>query len=93
MSGDLPIDIVWLKDFLPISNFLNITETREKFLSYLIFDELYEQHSGIYTCYASNAAATTNYSAPLLVKGMFHKWCGIAVSQSVAKVIFLTAYT
>ncbi|CAG7728109.1 unnamed protein product, partial [Allacma fusca] len=68
MSGDLPIDIVWLKDFQSIPSFLNITKERVKFLSYLIFEELRNEHSGVYTCSASNAAATANYSATLTVK-------------------------
>ncbi|XP_035702797.1 Down syndrome cell adhesion molecule-like protein Dscam2 isoform X2 [Folsomia candida] len=68
MSGDLPIDISWLKDSQPIPPTLNVTPMRVKFLSNLIFEELRGSHSGIYTCSASNAAATVNFSAHLVVK-------------------------
>ncbi|CAL8129109.1 unnamed protein product [Orchesella dallaii] len=68
ISGDLPIDIVWFKDSLPISDWLNITETRAKFLSVLIFEELYHEHSGKYTCSVTNAAAMVTQSAKLIVK-------------------------
>jgi len=70
VSGDLPIDIKWLKDYQVIPSILNITEMRVKFLSYLIFEELVREHSGTYICSASNGAATTNHSAVLSVKGM-----------------------
>ena len=69
ISGDLPIDIKWLKDYQLIPTFLNITEMRVKFLSYLIFEELERDHSGVYTCSVSNAASTANHSATLSVKG------------------------
>jgi Down syndrome cell adhesion protein len=70
ISGDLPIDIKWLKDYQLIPSFLNITEMRVKFLSYLIFEELDRYQSGVYTCSVSNAASTANHSATLSVKGI-----------------------
>lgn len=69
MSGDLPISISWLKDSLPIPQHLNITPMRVKFLSNLIFEELKEEHSGLYSCTASNEVASSTYSAQLSVKG------------------------
>ncbi|CAL8129105.1 unnamed protein product [Orchesella dallaii] len=35
----------WFKDSLPISDWLNITETRPKFLSVLMFEELYHAYN------------------------------------------------
>jgi hypothetical protein len=69
MSGDLPIEITWLKDFHPIPTHLNITAMRVKFLSNLIFEELKGEMSGTYTCSASNAAETVTFSSHLSVKG------------------------
>ncbi len=68
-SGDLPINIVWLKDGLPIPNHLKVTENRVSFLSVLAFDELSEDHSGEYTCSAENEAKNVKQVATLLVKG------------------------
>ncbi|CAL8129113.1 unnamed protein product [Orchesella dallaii] len=76
ISGDLPIDIVWFKDSLPIPDWLNVTENRVKFLSVLLFEELYHEHSGEYTCWVSNVAATVTQSAKLTVK-VPPKWAKI----------------
>lgn len=36
----------------------------------LVFKEVTSRHSGAYTCVASNAAASANYTAHLMVKGI-----------------------
>jgi hypothetical protein len=41
------------------------------FFTFLVFNQVTSQHSGSYTCVASNSAATVNYTAQLLVKGQF----------------------
>lgn len=35
----------------------------------LVFKDISSKHSGKYTCYASNSAATVNHTSELLVKG------------------------
>lgn len=54
MSGDLPIDISWLKDSQPIPPTLNVTPMRVKFLSNLIFEELRGSHSGVFALITIN---------------------------------------
>lgn len=70
-----------------INNFVCLSETRilntirlinsqitakgDEFFSMLIFKDISARHSGKYTCYASNSAATVNHTSELLVKG---KW-------------------
>ncbi|XP_049765530.1 Down syndrome cell adhesion molecule-like protein Dscam2 [Schistocerca cancellata] len=68
-SGDLPIRFSWLKDNAPIPKDLQVTEKESsEFYSMLVFTKLSSRHSGMYTCVASNNAASGNYSAQLRVK-------------------------
>ncbi|KAJ8871662.1 hypothetical protein PR048_027989 [Dryococelus australis] len=46
-----------------------VQEQRREFGSTLMFSNLAARHSGHYTCIASNAAATANYTAQLVVRG------------------------
>ncbi|XP_046991962.1 Down syndrome cell adhesion molecule-like protein Dscam2 [Schistocerca americana] len=67
-SGDLPIRFSWLKDNGPIPDVLQVTEKDGgEFFSLLIFNKLSSQHSGTYTCVASNNAASANHSSQLQV--------------------------
>lgn len=47
-----------------------ISVKSDEFFSMLVFKDISAKHSGRYTCYASNSAATVNYTSELLVKGM-----------------------
>lgn len=46
-----------------------ISAKGDEFFSLLVFKDISAKHSGRYTCYASNSAATVNYTSELLVKG------------------------
>jgi len=50
------------------------------FFTFLVFNQVSSQHSGSYTCVASNSAASVNYTAQLLVKGQFSE-----VKESIHK--------
>ncbi|XP_049798773.1 Down syndrome cell adhesion molecule-like protein Dscam2 [Schistocerca nitens] len=67
-SGDLPIRFSWLKDNSPIPKALQVTEKHAgEFYSFLAFSKLSADHTGTYTCVASNNAASANHSAQLQV--------------------------
>lgn len=69
-EGDLPIDIQWHKNGLPLdlSNKIRITKV-DHLTTILVVDEADEHHSGNYTCLATNAATTVASSAALFVNG------------------------
>lgn len=68
-AGDMPVNFHWQKDGLPLPMSLHIQEKRDEFFSMLVFKDITALHSGRYTCFASNSAAKTNFTAELLVKG------------------------
>jgi hypothetical protein len=65
----LPIVIRWLKDGSEIPTALNVSEMKAEFFNTLVFKELTPEHSGIYTCIASNKAGVTDAEANLRVNG------------------------
>lgn len=74
MSGDLPITIEWRKDGRPLTSIMSdasVSEQQHQFASNLLFSDLSARHSGSYTCVASNAAASANFTAPLVVRGAY----------------------
>ncbi|GAB6033412.1 Down syndrome cell adhesion molecule-like protein 1 [Chamberlinius hualienensis] len=67
-DGDQPVTIEWLKDGHQVPSMLQVTTTNlDKYASSLIIAQLTSQHSGNYTCQASNSAATVTHTAPLNV--------------------------
>lgn len=68
-TGDMPITITWLKDGQNISSQLEPMIDTKDFTSFLTFQHVTKEHSGQYTCLASNPAASSNYTSPLLVQG------------------------
>ncbi|XP_055315179.1 cell adhesion molecule Dscam2 isoform X2 [Sitodiplosis mosellana] len=66
--GDLPIVFTWKKDDHHIPASLQITVKGDEFFSMLVFKDISARHSGKYSCYASNSAATVNHTSELLVK-------------------------
>ncbi|KAG7310295.1 hypothetical protein JYU34_003050 [Plutella xylostella] len=81
-SGDMPVHFTWLKDRLPIPSELQVEERGADFFSNLVFKEVTAQHSGSYTCVASNSAAKVNYTAELVVK-VSPKWVTEPKEESV----------
>ncbi|CAN8031306.1 unnamed protein product [Ixodes persulcatus] len=70
LDGDPPVSVSWLKDgradlgpdvqVVPISDFV----------SNLIIDKVARHHSGNYTCTATNAAASANHTARMVVRAL-----------------------
>lgn len=71
MSGDLPIEITWNKDGRPLTHDPDVQEQSMQFVSNLVFTKLNARHAGYYTCVAKNAAAQTNHTARLIIKGVY----------------------
>ena len=71
-KGDFPVIIRWLKDGELIHSNLSIAERAlDEYSSTLIFSSLTTSHTGNYTCEASNSAAVTTYTSPIVVHGKF----------------------
>lgn len=67
-TGDSPIDIKWLKDNQLLQPAPDIqVEKSDEFISTLIFKHLKPEHSGSYSCIASNEAASENHTVALSV--------------------------
>ncbi|XP_046991630.1 Down syndrome cell adhesion molecule-like protein Dscam2 isoform X2 [Schistocerca americana] len=67
-KGDFPILIQWLKDGSPIPEDQDVAEKiLDEYSSTLSFSSLAVKHNGNYTCQASNAAASRNYSVEIIV--------------------------
>lgn len=72
-TGDVPIDIQWLKNGQPLILTSDIhLEKVDDFISTLIFKPLRQDHSGIYSCVASNEASTNNHTIHLSVDCEYH---------------------
>jgi len=69
-SGDLPIDIEWLFNAEHINYASGIAVLRGgKRTSVLTIDSVHAGHAGNYSCKAKNKAASSEYSAALIVNG------------------------
>ncbi|XP_062570430.1 cell adhesion molecule DSCAM-like isoform X2 [Saccostrea cucullata] len=67
-TGDQPLDIVWTKDGEVIPPDMGIhIQKLNSYMTMLSIGDANPKHNGNYTCRASNAAATTNYTATLHV--------------------------
>ena len=72
LKGDMPMDISWAFNGVPIdtSKDASITVTRiSKHLSTLSIDGVSARHAGEYACSASNLAGSVSRSATLTVNG------------------------
>ena len=72
IKGDPPIAIRWLKDSrLLTSSALNAISisTLDEFSSAIVISKVSLAHRGNYTCIASNAASSSNYTAEAVVYG------------------------
>ncbi|XP_068082078.1 cell adhesion molecule Dscam1 [Anabrus simplex] len=69
-KGDEPLTITWLKDETEVTSLQLPSLTVRNlgaFSSALLIDRLATEHGGVYTCQASNAAATASHSVTLAV--------------------------
>lgn len=72
--GDLPMDITWLFNDHPINIYTGVTIVKGgKKASILTIDSVHAGHAGNYTCKARNDAAAVEYTAELIVNGIFCK--------------------
>lgn len=74
LKGDLPIEITWALNGVPIRpdrSDINILATTRK-NSILSIESVAARHAGEYTCSASNKAGATSHSATLAVNGTSH---------------------
>lgn len=70
-KGDLPIEIVWMFDGRPITNDrtdMTVSNTGRR-VKQLAIESVTANHTGEYTCVASNLAGSTSRSATLNVNG------------------------
>lgn len=69
MNGDLPLNISWLFNGVPIAlEDISIAQNSKR-VSALTIESAKHHHAGNYSCVASNIAASSLYSAVLLVNG------------------------
>lgn len=68
-AGDLPLELRWLKDHAEISSELSIQITEDKYSSTLAIPRVGREHTGNYTCVASNEARASSSTANLVVSG------------------------
>ena len=71
--GDPPLSISWLKDGQPLTprGHLSLTPLDDFSLA-LAFGKVSLKDRGNYTCVATNAVATVNYSSIAVVHGIFY---------------------
>lgn len=67
-KGDLPLNIEWTKDGMPLESGISVRQLGE-FTSSLSIESLAPHHAGVYTCQATNQAAKAILSSTLLVNG------------------------
>lgn len=72
VKGDLPIDITWALNGVPIDGRqgadVNVASTNKR-NSVLSIDSVAARHAGDYTCSAANLAGATSHTATLAVNG------------------------
>lgn len=72
LEGDLPLTLRWTFHGQELSSQMGISIIKAGTrVSLLTIDSIAAGHSGDYTCTASNAASSTNYTATLAVNGWF----------------------
>lgn len=68
--GDLPVEINWYLNSKTVVEYAGITSSKVgKRNLVLNIESVTAEHSGNYTCLASNRAGTVNYTADLEVNG------------------------
>lgn len=94
-KGDLPLELGWYKDTVPlVSGASDVVVRRyDQYTSSLSIDSLTSQHAGNYTCVATNAAATAQYTATLLVNGKFFGGTAFRWDNSVKCTYYYPKFT
>lgn len=69
-GGDLPINVIWTLNRVPIEPAMGIlTEKRGKRIHVLMIESVRAQHAGNYSCLAENVAGITEHTSQLVVNG------------------------
>lgn len=68
-KGDNPVNISWYLNQKPVKNVHGVVVTQSRRVGSLTIEFVQADHSGHYTCIASNLAGNDSYSAILNVKG------------------------
>lgn len=69
LAGDLPIDVMWLKNGEKVEKSNVKTHRLDDFTVILSLSQLSLSDAGLYSCVASNQAGTVSYDSELKVKG------------------------
>ena len=70
-EGDQPIRLKWEKDGQPLEPLSDIRINQmDPFTSMLILEKVSAEHTGNYSCLATNSVRTAKTSASLTVRGM-----------------------
>lgn len=71
-SGDLPIELNWFFNSRPLLSYEGISTSKiGKRTSLLTIDSVNGNHAGNYTCVAKNQADNVNFTASLIVNGIY----------------------
>lgn len=84
-AGDPPLKLKWMKDDSEISNELGIQITQDAYSSTLAIPRVAREHSGNYTCTATNDGRSGRVTAPLVVSG--------TVNEPLLSCVTVTAVT
>lgn len=73
-GGDWPIDVSWTLNGRSIGEYLDVATTKfTKYTYALAIDAVGGHHAGNYTCRAQNRAGVMEYTAQLVVNGLFDR--------------------
>lgn len=73
LEGDLPITFKWEKNGRSVAVGNGMTTRRlDEFSNSLVIERVSSNHSGNYTCVASNVAGNERFTVPLTVNGNLH---------------------
>lgn len=74
-GGDLPMEVVWMLNGMEIPSYLEVSTSKiGKRINVLSIESVKADHSGNYSCVVSNQAGTTEFTAPLIVIGLFYSF-------------------
>lgn len=90
-SGDLPIDFVWFFNNKVIINNLNGISVAKmgKRNSVMNIDSVNGKNAGNYTCQVRNDASSANYTATLVVNGIYTIQCNFIFSTYKVLLCFI----
>lgn len=88
-GGDLPINVTWTLNGMPLEPYLEIlTEKRGKRINNLMIDSVKAKHAGNYTCIAINAAGSVEHTSALAVNGS-HK---MSIKNQANRFVFVSLF-